>query len=61
MLTKVQVGYKRLCDKLLAAVRPLGQQLRGKHPQVDFAEAEVAMLRNPNPNPIPNPNPNHKP
>ena len=45
MLTKVQVGYKRLCDKLLAAVRPLGQQLRGKHPQVDFAEAEVAMLR----------------
>ena len=45
MLTKVQVGYKRLCDKLLSAVRPLAQQLRGKKPQVDFAEAEVAMLR----------------
>ena len=30
MLTKVQVGYKRLCDKLLSAVRPLAQQLRGK-------------------------------
>ena len=45
MLTKVQVGYKRLCDKLLVAVRSLAQQLRGKKPQVDFAEAGVAMLR----------------
>ena len=41
--TKVQVGYKRLCDKLLSAVK---QKLRSKQqPQVDFAEAEVAMLR----------------
>lgn len=46
MLTKVQVGYKRLGDKLLLAVKPLAQQLRGKQtPQLDFAEAEVAMRR----------------
>ena len=47
MVNKVQVGYKRLCDNLLAAVRPLQQQTRakGRDQQANYADAEIAMLR----------------
>ena len=47
MVNKVQASYKKLCDNLLAAVRPLQQQTRskGRDQQANYADAEIAMLR----------------